>query len=376
MPNRDFPTSSFVFLSSRTGPVMGRAERRLLRVMAALRERGSTVHLISTPRSPMEAEARALGVECAPCRLDALNHFRTRSRVRKYLERFGPVAVHSTGLEADLIARWAARNLRHTAAVNTITCTDYPRQGVDALSTAVRRFFDSTSLLHADAFLVDCRATAVRLVDAGVPADRITIDPPTVDVAEVLTQANQPYRVPAARTSGPLVGYGGRIEDSRGLEVLVAASAILSARGAAEEVLIAGEGPLLKRLQSDVRSSRVRYLGWVDSVPAALKYFDVAVFPSTQPGVPTSLLEAAVLGRPIVASAVEGIDELFTDGSEIRLVRPGDPKALAAAVSELIADPEGAVEMGERARLRAVDEYSSAASVERHFTLYRGLMKR
>ncbi|MHB9002814.1 MAG: glycosyltransferase [Coriobacteriia bacterium] len=373
---RDFPSSQFVFLSSRTGQVLGRAERRLLRVMLALKEAEAGVHLISTPRSPMEAEARQLGIECAPYHLDTLNAIRTRSRVSKYLDRFAPVAVHSTGLHADLIARHAARELRNTAVINTITRNDYPRKGASPLSTAFLRWRDVSSFGLADVIIADCRATAGRLIADGVAEDHLVIDPPSVDVAEVIAQSEEPYRLPPARVSGPIVGYGGRIEDSRGLEVLVAASAILVARGALEEVLIAGEGPLLKRLQSDIRSSRVRYLGWVDSVPAAIRRFDVAVFPSVQPGVPTSLLEAAVLGRPIVASRVDGIEELFTDGVEIRLVTAGDPKALAAAVAELIADPESAAAMGERARLRAIDEYSSAASIRRHMEMYRALMQR
>jgi len=361
-------------VSSRTGAVMGRVERRMLRVMTALLASGAKVHLISTPRSPIEAAAQKLGVEIAPYHLDKLNYFRTRSRVRKYLSRFQPVAVHSTGLEADLIVRWAAREMR-TAAINSLTCVDYPRQADSGLGKSIRRRLDTRTLAQADAMVVDCAATAAKLVAAGVDAERIVLDPPSVDVGEVIAQSEMPFRLPPARVSGPVVGYGGRIEDSRGLEVLVAASAILVARGSAEEVLIAGEGPLLKRLQSDIQSSRVRYLGWVDSVPAALKRFDITVFPSTRAGVPTSLLEAAVLGKPIVASRVEGITELFEDGTEIRLVKPGDPKALAAAVADLIGDPESAAAMGERARLRTIDEYSSAASVQRHLALYRRFMK-
>ena len=371
---RSFDSSTFVFVSSRTGAVMGRVERRMLRVMTALLATGAKVHLISTPRSPIEAQAQKLGVEIAPYHLDRLNYLRTRSRVRKYLARFQPVAVHSTGLEADLIVRWAAREMR-SAAINSFTCVDYPRQAESGLGKSLRRMLDARTLAHADALIVDCSATAAKLVAAGVDAERIVLDPPSVDVGEVIAQSETPFRLPPARVSGPVVGYGGRIEDSRGLEVLVAASAILVARGSAEEVLIAGEGPLLKRLQSDIQSSRVRYLGWVDSVPAALKRFDITVFPSTRAGVPTSLLEAAVLGKPIVASRVEGITELFEDGTEIRLVKPGDPKALAAAVADLISDPEAAAAMGERARLRTIDEYSSAASVQRHLELYRRFMK-
>jgi len=369
---RNFDTSSFVFLSSRGRGPMGRVERRMLRVMAALVERGSNVHLIAAPHSPMDEAARELGAEVAPYHLDKLNYIRTRSRVRKYLQRYEPVVAHSCGYDADLLTRRAAQGLR-TRAVNTIPCTDWPRVGTGALSRLVQRTLDLNTLNLADAIVADCARLADRLADAGFPRDDVLIDPPTIDVAEVTQQAEEPVDV--GGVSGPLVGYGGRIEESRGLEQLVAASAILDARGVLAQAVIAGEGPLLRSLRDNVRSSRVKYLGWVDSVPAVIKRFTVAVFPSTSPGVPTSLLEAAVLGKPIVASRVDGIAELFEDGSEIRLVTPGDPRSLAAAIAELVEDPDKAAAMGERARHRVIDEYSSAASIERHLALYRRFMK-
>ncbi len=370
---RDYSSASFVFISSRTGPTMGRVERRMLRVMEALVARGSTIHLICTPHHPIGTEAAALGVEVAPYHLDKLNFFRTRSRVRKYLQRYQPVVVHSTGLDADLIARWAARGIR-TAAVNSITCVSWPRRGKGPISTAVRRYLDGSTLDRVDVFVVDCATLVNRLVGASVPRECVLVDHPSVDLAEVLLEAEEPVKLPE-RPAGPLVGYGGRMELSRGLEHLVAASAILDARGTIAEVVIAGEGPLLKRLRADTGSSRVRYLGYVDSVPAVLKHLEVAVFPSVGPGVPTALLEAAALGRPIVASRVEGIEELFEHGSEIRLVLPGDPRALAAAIAEMLADPVAARAMGERARLRMVDEYSSAVSIERHLAVYSRFMR-
>ncbi len=366
-------SSTFVFVSSRRGPTMGRVERRMLRVMAALIESGAQVNLICTPRSQIDAAARELGVEVAPYHLDRLNYFRTRSRVKKYLQRQGAAIVHSTGLEGDLIARWAAHTLP-AKAVDSMTCIDWPRSGPTALSRAVRRYLDASSIDDADAIVVDCHGLGDRLTAAGVPAERILYDPPSIDIPEILAQAEEPWR-PPERPAGPLVGYGGRIQAARGLENLVAASAILEARGALAEVVIAGEGPLLQELQADARSSRVRYLGYVESVPAVLAKLAIAVYPSISPGVPTSLLEAAALGRPIIASRVEGIDELFVDGHEIRLVKPGDPKALAAAIAELLDDPELAAELGARARKRTMDEYSSAASVQRHLKLYSRLMK-
>ena len=352
---------------------MGRVERRLLRIAGALTQQGASVSLVCAPRSPLEAEANKIGVEVAPYKLDRFNYIRTRSRMQKYLARGGHQVAHSCGYDADILLRMAAKGTR-TAAINTIPCIDFPRAAGDPLTRFTRRMLDARTRGNASAIVTDCRRVAEQLVAADFAPGDIMLDPPSIDIAEVKAQAEQPLDISGVR--GPLIGYGGRIEESRGLENLVAASAILDARGVTAQAVIAGEGPLLRSLKENVRSSRVKYLGWVDSVPAALKRFEVAVFPSTLPGVPTSLLEAAALGRPIVATRVEGVEELFEDFAEIRLVPPGDPKGLAAAIADLIEDREAAGEMAERAQHRVMDEYSSAASIERHLTLYRRFMKK
>jgi len=369
---RDFSSSTFVFITGRTTPTTGRVERRLLRVMEALLVRGASVHLICIPGHPIAAQAKELGVEVAPYRLSGLNFFRTLSRVRKYLKRYQPVVVHSTGLAADLVSRIAASGLK-TSAVNSLACIAWPRKSANPVIKALRRYLDKITINRADLFVVDSESLVTPLVSLGVPGDCILVDHPSINLAELQQQAEHPWQ-PNFRPTGPLVGYGGRIEPSRGLEHLVAASAIMNASGAAVEVVVAGDGPLLKRLREDAFSSSVRFLGHVTSVPAVLSRLEVAVFPSTGRGVPTALIEAAALGRAIVASRVDGIEELFTDGVEIRLVPAGDPRALASAIGELLAAPDKARKMGELARLRTLDRYSSAASVDRHLEAYSRFM--
>ena len=73
---------------------------------------------------------------------------------------------------------------------------------------------------------------------------------------------------------------------------------------------------------------------------------------------PLVLLEAVASHLPIVSSHQHGIADTARDGSEAILVAPGDPRALATAISTLLGDPEKAAELGERARRRYESEYS------------------
>jgi len=367
---RSFRNTAFLFVSSRSADTLGRVERRWLRVMAALIERGATVFLICTPKAALEAPAHALGVNIAPYKLDKFNLIRTRSRIRKYLKRYRPAVAHSTGYEADVLLRWAAKSLP-VKVVTSATCGTWPPRGVGAFGTWVRRRLDRDSLPRVDAFLADCADLVARLTAAGMPAERIVLDPPGVSLTRVSTEAAAAFTRPCGT---PLVGYAGALERSRGLLVLAAAVPALRAVYPDIRVVVAGEGPARAALLPAAADGRIDLLGHVESVPAALAAFDVCVFPVAEQGTPTSLLEAAALGKPIVASAVHGIADLFEDRREISLVPPGEASVLAEAILGVLADPRRAAAMGDRARLRVIDQYSSTSAVERHLEVYRRLI--
>ncbi len=369
---RTWDQSTFVFLSSRSGESLGRIERRMLASIGALVERGATVLVICGPRSPLAEESAALGATVAPYRLEVGRYLRVASRLRKYLARYRPVCVHSTGVRADLLIRWAARELP-VAVVNSIACGAWPRGG------PLQRWLDRRTMRRCATVLVDCEGLTDRLRELpGVARGSITYDPPSVTVPRVITEAADGVASPAVeRGARPLVGFASRLEVARGAEHLVAAASVLEERGVDADVVIAGRGPALGAVRrAAAGAGNVEVLGEVPSLPAVLAALDVCVFPSVGGGAPTALIEAAVLGRPIVASDVPGITGLFADGEEISLVPPGDPTALADAIAALVEDPDRARRVGELARQRALDDYSTDVAVERNLRMYRGFMAR
>jgi len=79
------------------------------------------------------------------------------------------------------------------------------------------------------------------------------------------------------------------------------------------------------------------------------------VVPSTYEGMPLVVLEAMESGIPVVASRVSGIPEVVEEGRTGWLVPPEDPRALAAALTEVLGSPEEARRRGREGR-RRVDE--------------------
>jgi len=84
--------------------------------------------------------------------------------------------------------------------------------------------------------------------------------------------------------------------------------------------------------------------------------------------------ESLALGRPVVCTDVGGNRELVRDGDTGRLVRPGDPAALAAAILDLLRDPGAARRLGENGRRLAEVTFSNAGRAAAVESVYRRVL--
>jgi glycosyltransferase involved in cell wall biosynthesis len=110
-------------------------------------------------------------------------------------------------------------------------------------------------------------------------------------------------------------------------------------------------------------SANVEILGWVSGAQkeALLRRCGIFVLPSYNEGLPMAIIEAMAAGMAIVSTPVGGIPELVDDGVNGRLVPPGDVASLAAALTELAADPELVRCYGAQSRARYIAAYSREA---------------
>jgi glycosyltransferase involved in cell wall biosynthesis len=124
-----------------------------------------------------------------------------------------------------------------------------------------------------------------------------------------------------------------------------------------------------KRLEID---DRIEWRGKRDQndVIAAMRSSDLFVLPSViagdgdRDGLPNVLMEAASQKLPILTTDISAIPEFITDDVHGTLVAPGDPKALAAAISALAADPPHRAAMAETAYQRLTASFGMEAGIE------------
>ena len=138
-------------------------------------------------------------------------------------------------------------------------------------------------------------------------------------------------------------------------------------------LILAGESfePFRKMVKRLGIHERVIVKSNVLDIENYLHAADAGLYTSERESFGMGVLETMSFGKPVVATRVGGVTEIMRDGETGFLKRLGDVKAMAAAIRTLANDPELAARMGEAARIRAEQEFSSQKSVEQYLDLYR-----
>jgi glycosyltransferase involved in cell wall biosynthesis len=117
---------------------------------------------------------------------------------------------------------------------------------------------------------------------------------------------------------------------------------------------------------------RITWHGTVPEAARMFRAFDAFVMSSRTEGTPIALLEAMAAGVPVVATAVGGIPDVVSQ-AEATLVPSENPAALAAAVTEILRNPAGALERTRAAQRRLEREFALQPWLARYEALYGAL---
>jgi glycosyltransferase involved in cell wall biosynthesis len=139
-----------------------------------------------------------------------------------------------------------------------------------------------------------------------------------------------------------VVGMVARLEPVKGCEHFIAAAGMIARQAVEVKFLVVGQGSLRPALENQAAllglKEKFVFTGWRDDVRALLSAMDIVVLPSLNEAVGIVLIEAQSCGVPVVATRVGGIPEVVKDGDTGLLVEPGDSKAIAGAVIQLLQD--------------------------------------
>ncbi|MEW5901074.1 MAG: glycosyltransferase [Acidobacteriota bacterium] len=178
----------------------------------------------------------------------------------------------------------------------------------------------------------------------------------------------------------PVVGTVARLHRQKGILYLLRAAKQVLIEFPEALFAVVGEGPLGRKLREEARALKLGekflFLGERKDAATILAGLDIFVLPSLWEGLPFVLVEAASLGKPIIAAAVDGVPEIVTDAATGILVPPKTPSALADAILGLLGDRERASCLGERARALIPPRFPLRRMIEQTEALYLDLYKK
>ncbi len=154
----------------------------------------------------------------------------------------------------------------------------------------------------------------------------------------------------------------GRLSNQKGFIYLIKTAKIAKEYNRNWIFLIAGKGRLknnlLQAIEDDGLKNYVKLIGFYEDIFPLLKVSDVFVLPSLFEGMPNVVMEAMSLGKPVVATDVNGVRELMVDGETGFIVPPKNHQAIYEKLSLLLSNKNLCEKMGKTGRKRIEDNFT------------------
>ncbi len=287
------------------------------------------------------------------------------------LRAIRPAIVQSFLFHANLAARLAAFQAGRPPVVGGIRVAE--RRGRSHL--VLERL---TQRLSAASVCVSEGVRRHAIESGGLDPRRLLVIPNGID-PEAIDRAGS---VDLGLGPAKILMFVGRIEPQKGVGVLLEAFSAVAPDHPGWRLVMVGDGPDVsehrRRVEgSGVLKDRVEWLGRREDVPGLLKTADLVVLPSLWEGMPNVVIEAMAARKPVIATRVEGSEDLvLADGPERTgwLAEPGDPKSLAASLREAMAGETQWGAMGQKGRSRVEAEYSMGRVVEAYEAVWAGVL--
>jgi glycosyltransferase involved in cell wall biosynthesis len=349
--------------------ILAGAEVLLSEMLPRMRQRGVEVAVLVLKHldSPLEIDLRAAGFHFLPSRGSDIYSPLHIWSLAKHISSFD--VVHSYLFPAQLwVAAGARIASRRVPLVTSEPSTHNRRRRRWA------RPLDLWMYRNYQRITCNSKATAeylirwvpevadrVSVIHNGVPLERFQ-DAEPANKAEVLPIAN----------GRPVIMFVARFDPTKDHPTLLRATR----RVPDAELVLVGDGdarPAMQQLASDLGiGERVHFLGRRPDIPQLLKLADLYVHASNSEGFGIAAVEAMSAGLPVVASDVPGLEEVVKGAG--RLVPPGDEKALAKAICEILQSKQIRQLMAAAGQKRAA-QFSIDRTVDSFINLYESVTR-
>jgi len=284
----------------------------------------------------------------------AASAVRAAPTLRRFLRRQGVSLVHCNDLRTNMTWALACR----LAGVRFVWHQRTQTMSASPLWKMIPRIADHCIAISA---------TAARSFGGAGRRLSIIDNPFSIDTACDRAAARRALIAETgADASDRLIGYVGRLVEAKRPEVCIDLIGELLRRGErSARLLVFGRGPdamiarLQARAQSEGAAHRIHFMGFRNPIENAIAGLDLLVAPSEQEGFGRTLIEAMLVGTPVLASEIDAHRETVTPGINGLLAAVGDVNAFADQSQSLLRDEALAQRLAGAAREMAQQRFSA-----------------
>jgi glycosyltransferase involved in cell wall biosynthesis len=215
------------------------------------------------------------------------------------------------------------------------------------------------------------------LLHAGIGnQDKFGVMPPGLQLAEVPDRSSARKAI-GLNDDAIYCAFIGRITQIKRPDRFLDVVAEIKSRGIDLHFIVAGAGELLQYCQDRAKSENlpVTFLGWREDIEVVLAAADFVLLTSDNEGTPLSLIQAGMVGIPVVATNVGSTNEIVVNG-ETGLLTDLNVKELSDAVAKVATDSALRAKMGAAGKEYTLARYGVARLVKDHQDLYLRLLNR
>ncbi len=359
----------------------GGGERGFSQLSTGLNKKQFKTYLAAHPGSKLEKMAKLENIPFIPIDMDRKVNFKTIAQLLRIINQYRVHIVHSMGARADFFARMAVRKLPKTSLVCTVAM---PVEGFDIgfIRKVVYKIADRFSSRYVTQFIAVSKAIKEQLVRRrNIHSDRITVvyNGVELDQYNQNMNASEKTRHSLGITDDyPIIGAIGRLVYQKGYSHFLQAAKQVYEEKKYVRFVIVGHGPEEDNLKSMAKSLGISHVctfaGLRLDIPELLSTFEVFVLSSVLEGLPRIVIEAMAMGRPIVATDIDGVREELEDGITGLLVPPENSDSLAKSIIDLLIDKDKSFQMGMNARRAAEEKFGIGIMLEKVEKVYEKLL--
>lgn len=355
------------------------AERHLLVLLEALRQRGVDAHLLmlvedGKPMADMAREAQARGIPLRALTIQRDINPSLVFKLRRALREIAPDIAHSHLIHGDLYGLCAAKLAGIGVVISSRHNDDQFRH-----HPVWRRISPWLWRATSGGIAISAAIKDFMIQVEGAPSEKIRVARYGLQetwVADAELRAARQRLTAELRLDEDalLLGIVCRLVEQKGIAYALRAFQRMRARFPTAHLIIAGDGELRSELEALAAelgiSAHVHWLGWRSDAATMIGAFDALLLPSLWEGFGLVLLEAMARRVPVIASRVSAIPEVVVHGETGLLVAPRDVDALAAAMTRLLADHALRQHMGLLGAARLEERFSVERMARKTIAVY------